>query len=251
MSVAFYGSDLTSFSRPAYTISTRSPSTTTKLSTTTTKHAAPPPTKVFHDLPTPPDSTRSSLEKRPSSNAEKILEFSTGSRTESLLLTVSPEEYDAVVHSLEELPGTVRYEYNWATGLLTVYGNPSTAHEALILPLGHVFSDQLMHYVRQNVGSAKLMSMGQATRSLCTGDKCTLEKGPDASIKIRLDADNFSLIVAEIGVSQTHKELYRVARHYLYESNCEIVLVVLVKFTKPQNPEIADNWKATMEFLSR
>ena len=192
-----------------------------------------------------------SLKKHLSSNFEKIKEFSAGPRTEPMSLVVSRQEYDAVVQSLEAISGTIRYEYNWTTKAFVVYGNPSPAHEVLIYPLGRVFNEQLMGYVRAEVGSAQVLSLGQATMLLHKGNERTLDKGPDASFVITLDDGTFIFIVAEIGVSQSHKDLYRVARHYLCESDGEVVLVVLVKFTKPNNPERADDWKATMEFLSR
>jgi hypothetical protein len=189
-------------------------------------------TSVSHELPTPPDSNRSSLDHAPD-NATQIRDFLTGSRNQRLELKVPKQEFESIHELVDSAPRNMRYEYNWFTGHLIIFGKESTVHESLTGPLWAVHQ-RLYQDIKMDVPSAKLGCQGSANTTLqnAYGDP-TCEKCADFAVTIRLRDDqrpDYPLIVFEIGYSETEEQLFMDARKWLYETAGQVVCIEFSSF---------------------
>lgn len=209
-------------------------------------------TAAFHDLPTPPQSNRPSLEHH--KPVDLVKKYFLEPKNSPMAIQVSKDEYHDIESSIEEIPGRTRYEYDYVTGKFTAFPNPLPAHEALIYPLGAVCTN-LGEMISQAVPTARVTHRGASGTSLQNAKgRRTREKGADVSVNIQLadeDDRSFPLIVFEIGLSESVAALELDARHWLYETNGEVALVGLIKLTQPEVESHVEDWQVDMTFYQR
>ncbi|KZP31094.1 hypothetical protein FIBSPDRAFT_71525 [Athelia psychrophila] len=135
----------------------------------------------------------------------------------------------------------------------------SPAHESIQEFLSHHLFADVNRWIRQSGPSGtRLKLSGAATSDMYSGGQLrTAGKVPDQSYKILIKGRaraTYPSMIFEIGYSEDYQHLLQDAARWLWESNSEVLCVIIIKFFKP--PQIQDfgdpqAWRACLEVYER
>jgi hypothetical protein len=189
---------------------------------------------------------------------EQILRASTncdGPRTR--IPEISEASYERIKARTDARNERLRYFYDVKSHTIIINTLPSAVHESVHDYLTDSFKYSLRRWVTKFVPNAKIVATGQVDEDLFTSECVRRGKAPDEAFRVKIPGfppRRYPNILVEVGYSETHPDLVEDARHWLCESNGQVLCVIIFCFKKPgRESDFSDlsKWKAFIEVYER
>ncbi|KZP11563.1 hypothetical protein FIBSPDRAFT_1050705 [Athelia psychrophila] len=191
---------------------------------------------------------------------QQLLELSRkADRTRSEISSVDYALYKSIQARVDVETPKLPIFYDVDSSSLIIDSLVSPAHESIQEFLCHHLFAGVNRWVQQSGPSCtRLKLSGAATSDMYSeGQLRTAGKVPSQSYKILIKGrarTTYPTMIFEIGYSEDYQHLLQDATCWLWESNSEVLCVILIKFFKP--PQIQDfgdpqAWRACLEVYER
>src|SRR5882762_1869958 len=189
---------------------------------------------------------------------EQILRASTNQDGPRIRIPgIGEASYERIKARTDARNERLRYFYDVQSHTIIINALPSAVHESVHDYLTDSFKYSLRRWVTKFVPTAKIIATGQVDEDLFTSECVRRGKAPDEAFRVKIPGfplRRYPNILVEVGYSETHPDLIEDARHWLCESNGQVLCVIIFCFKKPtRESDFSDlsKWKAFVEVYER